>query len=111
MIAATFASIRILGIFTEIFGIRQVASVNDNVMHFKASILIILSCVNNKIVYSFFYNRVPLKINEAQSARDALAKSIYSRLFDFIVLRLNQAIPFKSSQNYIGLLDIAGFGK
>lgn len=52
---------------------------------------------------------VPLKINEAQSARDALAKSIYSRLFDFIVLRLNQAIPFKSSQNYIGLLDIAGF--
>lgn len=52
---------------------------------------------------------VPLKINEAQSARDALAKSIYSRLFDYIVLRLNQAIPFKSSQNFIGLLDIAGF--
>ena len=58
-----------------------------------------------------FTDRVPLKINEAQSARDALAKSIYSRLFDYIVLRLNQAIPFKSSQNFIGLLDIAGFGE
>ncbi len=52
---------------------------------------------------------VPLKIAEAQSARDALAKAIYVKLFDFIVACVNRAIPFTTSSNYIGLLDIAGF--
>ncbi|XP_052213073.1 unconventional myosin-VI-like isoform X2 [Dreissena polymorpha] len=52
---------------------------------------------------------VPLKYSEASSARDALAKAIYSRLFDYIVLRINKAIPFASSVSFIGLLDIAGF--
>lgn len=54
--------------------------------------------------------RVPLKVHEAQNARDALAKSIYSRLFDYIVKRINGSIPFKASSYYIGVLDIAGFG-
>lgn len=53
--------------------------------------------------------KVPLKQYEASSARDALAKAIYSRLFDYIVLRVNKAIPFSNSNNFIGLLDIAGF--
>ena len=48
---------------------------------------------------------------EAQSARDALAKAIYARLFDYIVFRVNQSLPFSSSKSYIGVLDIAGFGK
>ena len=52
---------------------------------------------------------VPLKIHEASSARDALAKSLYSRLFDHIVMKINQGIPFQSSSYYIGVLDIAGF--
>ncbi|XP_037909530.1 myosin heavy chain 95F isoform X1 [Hermetia illucens] len=52
---------------------------------------------------------VPLKIYEANSARDALAKAIYSRLFDHIVALINQSIPFKASSYYIGVLDIAGF--
>uniref|UniRef100_A0A6M2DFQ7 Putative myosin class ii heavy chain n=1 Tax=Xenopsylla cheopis TaxID=163159 RepID=A0A6M2DFQ7_XENCH len=52
---------------------------------------------------------VPLKINEASSARDALAKALYSYLFDHIVNRINQSIPFKASCYYIGVLDIAGF--
>lgn len=52
---------------------------------------------------------VPLKVHEANSARDALAKSLYSRLFDYIVMKINESIPFKSSSYYIGVLDIAGF--
>ncbi len=52
---------------------------------------------------------VPLKTHEASSARDALAKAIYSRLFDFIVKRINESIPFEKSSYYIGVLDIAGF--
>ncbi|KAG5872399.1 hypothetical protein JTB14_017420 [Gonioctena quinquepunctata] len=52
---------------------------------------------------------VPLKIYEANNARDALAKAIYSNLFDYIVNRINKSIPFQSSSYYIGVLDIAGF--
>ena len=50
------------------------------------------------------------KSQEAQNARDALAKAIYVKLFDNIVSCINKAIPFSSSANFIGLLDIAGFG-
>ncbi|KAK2189542.1 hypothetical protein NP493_103g06048 [Ridgeia piscesae] len=53
--------------------------------------------------------KVPLKIGEANSARDALAKATYAKLFDYIVQRVNQALPFSSSKSYMGVLDIAGF--
>ncbi|KAG7308072.1 hypothetical protein JYU34_006714 [Plutella xylostella] len=52
---------------------------------------------------------VPLKMYEACNARDALAKAVYSRLFDHIVHRINASIPFQASAYYIGVLDIAGF--
>ncbi|CAF2816565.1 unnamed protein product [Rotaria sp. Silwood2] len=52
---------------------------------------------------------VRLKFNEAQNARDALAKAIYVRLFDHIATVVNKSIPFSSSTFYIGILDIAGF--
>jgi len=54
---------------------------------------------------------VPLKPVEAASARDALSKSVYARLFDYIVSRINHSIPFQkeTSKYYIGVLDIAGF--
>ncbi|GAB6032668.1 Unconventional myosin-VI [Chamberlinius hualienensis] len=52
---------------------------------------------------------VPLKVHEANGARDALAKAMYARLFDYIVSCINKSIPFSSSSYYIGVLDIAGF--
>lgn len=55
--------------------------------------------------------RVPLKVEQANNARDALAKAVYSRLFDHVVKRVNQCFPFQTSSNFIGVLDIAGFGK
>ena len=54
---------------------------------------------------------VPLKPDQACNARDALAKALYTRLFDQIVKRVNQCFPFESSEHYIGVLDIAGFGQ
>ncbi|XP_061430658.1 LOW QUALITY PROTEIN: unconventional myosin-VI-like [Lethenteron reissneri] len=53
--------------------------------------------------------KVPLKVEQANSARDALAKAIYSRLFDHVVDRVNRCFPFTESAHYIGVLDIAGF--
>ncbi|PIO63936.1 myosin head, partial [Teladorsagia circumcincta] len=53
--------------------------------------------------------RVPLKPHEAAAGRDALAKAFYSKLFDWLVARINKSIPFEKSVNYIGVLDIAGF--
>lgn len=63
----------------------------------------------NKAGYKGTIIMVPLKVHEASSARDALAKGVYSRLFDYIVHCINKSIPFVSSSYYIGVLDIAGF--
>uniref|UniRef100_A0A493T1N5 Unconventional myosin-VI n=1 Tax=Anas platyrhynchos platyrhynchos TaxID=8840 RepID=A0A493T1N5_ANAPP len=53
--------------------------------------------------------RVPLKVEQANNARDALAKTVYSHLFDHVVNRVNQCFPFETSSFFIGVLDIAGF--
>ncbi|KAJ2840268.1 class II myosin, partial [Coemansia sp. 'formosensis'] len=53
---------------------------------------------------------VPLNIAQARSARDGLAKAIYDRLFDWIVVRVNKAMQARSESSYIiGVLDIYGF--
>lgn len=57
------------------------------------------------------FHRVPLKPEQASAARDALGKVLYTKLFDHIVAQVNQCFPFESSSTYIGVLDIAGFGK
>ena len=45
---------------------------------------------------------------QACHARDALAKALYSRLFDYICLTINSSLEAGGEQ-YIGILDIAGF--
>ena len=40
----------------------------------------------------------------------ALAKSIYEKMFLWMVIRINQMLDTKQARNhYIGVLDIAGF--
>jgi myosin-1 len=53
--------------------------------------------------------RVPLNYVQATATRDALAKGVYSRLFDWIVARLNKALIAQKPDLWIGVLDIYGF--
>ncbi|GAB5573950.1 unconventional myosin-Ia isoform X3 [Prionailurus iriomotensis] len=52
-----------------------------------------------------------LNFTQAQYARDALAKNIYSRLFNWIVNRINESIKVGSGEKkkVMGVLDIYGF--
>jgi myosin I len=53
---------------------------------------------------------VPLNITQATAVRDALAKAIYSNMFDWIVARVNKSMKAKGEvNNQIGILDIYGF--
>ncbi|XP_058854705.1 unconventional myosin-Va-like isoform X5 [Acipenser ruthenus] len=52
----------------------------------------------------------PIPKLQAVNARDALAKHIYAKLFDWIVDHVNKALRSTVSQNsFIGVLDIYGF--
>lgn len=51
----------------------------------------------------------PLKPDLAAYTRDALSKHIYSRLFDYIVVRINENMYDPQSEFNIGVLDIYGF--
>ncbi|XP_006859522.1 PREDICTED: unconventional myosin-Ia [Chrysochloris asiatica] len=52
-----------------------------------------------------------LNIIQAQYARDALAKNIYNRLFNWIVYRINESIKVGTGEKkkVMGVLDIYGF--
>jgi myosin heavy subunit len=55
---------------------------------------------------------VDLNVEKAVAGRDALAKSLYGKLFDWLVVRTNKALVGKSvgpGANFIGILDIFGF--
>ena len=56
---------------------------------------------------------IPLNIDQALDARDAISKALYSSLFTWLVSRLNKIISGKSSRkslkNVISILDIFGF--
>ena len=53
---------------------------------------------------------VPLNEVQANAVKGALAKSIYSRLFDWIVQKINQSLKQRvTSSLSLGVLDIYGF--
>ena len=54
---------------------------------------------------------VTLNVDKAEGTRDALAKAIYYRLFDYLVAVINKAMNNQSKQKLlsIGILDIYGF--
>ena len=51
---------------------------------------------------------IPLKPADARAGADALAKSVYGKLFDWLVKRVNAAMEGERG-TFIGVLDIFGF--
>ncbi|RWS20610.1 unconventional myosin-XV-like protein, partial [Leptotrombidium deliense] len=51
----------------------------------------------------------PLNIDQSLDARDAIAKSLYSSLFSWLVQRINLMVYNSSKKTSIALLDIFGF--
>lgn len=52
----------------------------------------------------------PQDVDGARYSRDALAKALYSRMFDFIIRRVNDAMYLDDPEALIiGILDIYGF--
>jgi myosin heavy subunit len=45
---------------------------------------------------------------KAAANRDAFSKALYSRMFDWIVDKINQSLTEKKTHKFIGILDIAG---
>lgn len=52
---------------------------------------------------------VTLTLEQASYSRDALAKAVYARLFDFLVNKVNEAMQTSVTGQSIGILDIYGF--
>ncbi|XP_011707661.1 PREDICTED: unconventional myosin-Ie-like [Wasmannia auropunctata] len=52
---------------------------------------------------------VTLNVEQALYTRDALAKDIYARLFDYLVKKVNSAMETDTDGYEIGILDIYGF--
>ncbi|XP_053318896.1 unconventional myosin-Vc [Spea bombifrons] len=94
------------------------SSVNKNDKHLKLfcelldleSEKVALWLCNRKIVTTSDTVIKPMTKLQADNARDALAKKIYSHLFDHIVEKINKALQFPGKQHtFIGVLDIYGF--
>merc|ERR1740138_983437 len=52
-----------------------------------------------------------LSLTDTKFNKNGLGKSLYSKLFDWLVERINTCFPFPQDKtvNFIGILDIAGF--
>lgn len=49
------------------------------------------------------------KAAEVKQTIDAFAKHLYEKVFDFIILRINESLGDFNTDSFIGVLDIAGF--
>lgn len=68
------------------------------------------------MLFSLSLCRMPLSVPQSERARDALIKTIYANLYDWLVRRINLRIApayvdANQSRRYIGILDMPGFGE
>eukprot|EP01087_Luapelamoeba_hula_P011486 TRINITY_DN312_c0_g1_i1.p1 TRINITY_DN312_c0_g1~~TRINITY_DN312_c0_g1_i1.p1 ORF type:complete len:968 (+),score=160.10 TRINITY_DN312_c0_g1_i1:957-3860(+) len=65
-------------------------------------------CIQSGSARSTQY-QVPQNADQSDAIRDALAKTLYERLFDFVIEKVNASMAFGGNTNVIGVLDIYGF--
>lgn len=63
------------------------------------------------MVHYMQYSLTLCNVSQAVYARDALAKSVYERVFNWLVTRLNHSLSSTESgrKTLLGILDIYGF--
>ncbi|XP_048844324.1 unconventional myosin-IXb-like isoform X2 [Brienomyrus brachyistius] len=93
-------------------GPPEVLKILSNLLQVKQDLLV-KALTQRKSVTANDTLILPYSIAEAITARDSMAKSLYSALFDWIVLRINHALlnkkDLEESHLSIGILDIFGF--
>uniref|UniRef100_A0A8C4I6X1 Myosin IHb n=2 Tax=Dicentrarchus labrax TaxID=13489 RepID=A0A8C4I6X1_DICLA len=112
------ASVLHLGNIKFVADVRGYASLNNNQeMHWVSKLLGIPAQVlqqgltHRKIEAKAEEVFSPFSVDHAVYARDALAKAIYGRTFNWLVNKINESLANKDSsrKTVIGLLDIYGF--
>lgn len=64
--------------------------------------------------YCMIFRSMNMNASQAERARDAFIKSMYTGLFNWIVHQLNNKLRpglLDSTNHYIGILDMPGFGQ
>ncbi|XP_023674613.2 unconventional myosin-IXb isoform X1 [Paramormyrops kingsleyae] len=93
-------------------GPPEVLEILSNLLQVKQDLLV-KALTQRKSVTANDTLILPYSIAEAITARDSMAKSLYSALFDWIVLRINHALlnkkDLEESHLSVGILDIFGF--
>ena len=80
----------------------------------------LLGCSDEKLTKAFTHKTIeargdfvtsPLTYDQTSYARDALAKAVYERLFNWLVRKLNDSLKpkYTGKKTLMGILDIYGF--
>jgi len=102
----------------ESTGERKCKVTNPDVLKIAASLMqvdeaALLKAITNRVMVVRGQEPmdISLGVDEAKAARDALAKFVFAKLFDWLVLRINKSIGTGGGQKgrSIGILDIFGF--
>ncbi|RXM31512.1 Myosin heavy chain, fast skeletal muscle [Acipenser ruthenus] len=115
---ATDAAIDILGFTAE--EKVNIYKLTGAVLHYVADKIAYLMGLNSSdLLKALCYPRVKVgneyvtkgqTVQQVNNAVGALAKSVYEKMFSWMVIRINQMLDTKQPrQFYIGVLDIAGF--
>ena len=89
---------------------------NETAMELVASLLDVkqeslFACLTQKrIKAGLEFIQVPRKVEESVYGRDALAKSVYGKVFVLLVDKINKTLSHAEKQrSFVGVLDIFGF--